>query len=339
VTWLVTGANGFLGSRLARTLLAAGHPVRAGVLPGTSTAAIDHLPLEIVPLDVTRPETLPPAVERVTTLVHLAALLRDAGPAAPLLRVNAEGTRALLAAAADAGVRRFVLVSSLAVHAYRDHRDSDEDAPRDGGALPYGRSKIAAEDHVRAAHAAGRLEGVVVRPGMVPFGPRDRLAFPPLARALARGLLPLIDGGRARFTTSYVENLADGLVLAGAHPAAAGGTFLLTDGQPVSWREYLGAIAAALGCAPPRWSLPSSLVAPAAALVEAAWGHLPLPGEPPLTRYRARLLAHDLVFRSDRARRVLGYAPRVGIEEGLRRTVAWYRRVEAGDPAADRGDL
>jgi nucleoside-diphosphate-sugar epimerase len=338
VTWLVTGANGFIGSRLTRTLVAAGHSVRGGVLPGAPTDTIDHLPIELVPLDVTRPATLAPAVERVTTVVHLAALLRDFGPAGPLLRVNADGTRDLLAAAAAAGVRRFVLVSSLAVHAYRDHRDADEDTLRDGGALPYGRSKIAAEDHVRRAHAEGRLEGVVVRPGMVPFGPRDRLTFPPLARALARGVVPLVGGGRARFTTAYVENLADGLLLSGTHPAAAGATFLLTDGQPVSWREYFAAIAAALECAPPRLRLPAALVKPAAALVEAAWDHLPLPGEPPLTRYRARLLTRDLVFRSDRARRVLGYEPTVGLAEGLRRTVAWYRRVEAGDPDADRGD-
>lgn len=338
MTWLVTGANGFIGSRLVRTLLAAGHDVRAGVLPGTPTGAIDHLPLAVVPLDVTRPETLAPALERVTTVVHLAALLRDFGPAAPLLRVNADGTRDLLAAAARAGVARFVLVSSVAVHAYRDHPDSDEDAPRDGGALPYGRSKIAAEDHVRAAHAAGRLQGVIVRPGLVPFGPRDRQTFPPLARALARGALPLVDGGRPRFMTSYVENLADGLLLAGTHPAAAGGTFLLTDAAPVTWRDYLTALAAALGCRPPRRSVPGRVLAPLAAAVEEAWRRLPLPGDPPLTRYRARLLRHDLVFRSDRAQRLLGYAPRVPLAEGLRRTVEWYRRVERGDPAADRGE-
>ena len=208
-TWLVTGANGFIGSGVVRALLAAGETVHGLVQPGTPTDSIDTLPLALFTGDVTRPETLPPALDGVDVVLHLAAVARDWGPPALFERVNVGGTEAVLAAAERAGAQRFVLVSSVAVHAYRDYPEAGEDTPRDGGALPYAASKIQAEDRVRTAHEAGRIEGVIARPGVVPFGPRDRMAFLPLARALERRAVPLVSGGRARFTTAYVENLAE----------------------------------------------------------------------------------------------------------------------------------
>ena len=327
---LVTGANGFLGSHVVRKLLAQGHETRAFVLQGTPTTSIDHLPAPIVAGDLTGPQNLAPAVEGVDAIIHLAALPRDWGPWEVFRRVNVKGTARLLRAARKAGVGRFVLVSSVAVHAYRDFEDAGEDTPRDGYDLPYGRSKILAEDLVRAAHESGDIEGVVARPGLMPYGPRDRAAFVPLAQALEKGTLPLINGGRARFTTSYAGNLADGLVLAAQHPVAAGNTYLLTDDPPVSWRDFLTAAATALGCRPPRFSLPGWLVAGLGALFEDVCKRLPSTPEPPLTRYRADVVRRNLVFRSDRARDELGYTPEVSLEEGLRRTVDWYRRVESG---------
>ena len=325
---LVTGANGFLGSHVTEACAEAGHEVIALVLPGTPTDEIAHLDVALVAADVTRPRSLRPAMRGVEAVVHLAALASDWGPWSTFRAVNVEGTRHLLEAARAAGATRFVLVSSVAVHAYRDYgAGADEETARDGGALPYGRSKIEAEDLVRAAHDAGELEAVVVRPGLVPFGPRDRQAFVPLARGLERGALPLVDGGRARFTTAYAGNLADGLLATATHPAAAGRTYLLADERVVTWREYFRAIADALGCPPPRRSLPGWLAAAAGAASEELFRHLPLPGVPPMTRYRARVVRSDLVFRSDRARRELAYRPRVGLEEGLRRTVRWYRRA------------
>ncbi len=322
---LVTGANGFIGSHVARVCVEGGHELRALVQPGTPTEAIDDLDAELIPGDVTDPNSLSAAARGVDAVIHLAAIAQDWGPPVLFERVNVGGTHNMLDAARRGGVRRFVLVSSVAVHAYRDYADADETTPRDGHALPYGRSKIVAEDLVMAAHAAGELEGVIVRPGVVPFGPNDRNAFVPLARAIATGRLPVVDGGGARFTTAYAENLADGLLVASTHPDAAGGTVLMADDEPVSWRTFFAAIATALGVRPPRLSVPSRLLAPAAALVEDAFARHASWGAPPLTRYRLRLLRHDLIFRSTRARRQLDWRPRVGFEEGIRRTVAWYR--------------
>lgn len=335
---LVTGANGFIGSHVVRAFLRAGAGVRAMVQPDTPTDSIAHLPAEIVAADLTQPTTLVGLAKDCDVVVHLAALARDYGPFAAFRRVNVDGTFHLLSEARRSTVRRFVFVSSVAVHGYRDYAVADEDAPRDGHASPYGLSKILAEDHVRAAHAAGAVEGVVVRPGVAPFGPRDRTSFYDLALALERRLPLLVEGGRARFTTAYAENLAHGLWLAASHPAAAGRTYLITDERPITWRAYFEAIASALGTRLSPVSVPGRLVSLVAGPVEDAVARFAPHAAPPLTRYRARLLRHDLVFRSERAYRELGYRPEVSFEEGLRRTVEWYRRVRAGDADADRRD-
>lgn len=322
---LVTGANGFVGSHLVRHLVEAGHEVRAMMQPGTHAAGVDRLAHETVWADLRSAASLDDAVRGVEGIAHLAALLGDFGPVEPYRQVNVEGTRALLDRAAAAGARRFVLMSSLAVHRYSGHPRGDEDTPADNETMPYGVSKRQAEQVLLEAHAAGRIETVSVRPGVFLFGPHDVRHFVPVARSVERGWLPLLDGGGARLCTSYVENLVHGVRLCLESPAAAGRTYVVADPEVVTWRELFGRIARALGVRPPRLDLPSRPVLAAARVLERL---VPLIGahrDPGLTEYRIRLVSSDIVFGSDRAKRELGYAPLVDLEEGIRRTVAWYR--------------
>jgi len=323
---LVTGGNGFIGSGLVRTLLERGWTVRTFVLGGTSLEFLEGLKTEVFFGDVCEPETLWPALDGIDTVFHLAALARDWGPPDLFMKVNAAGTRNVLDAAAARGVRRFVLVSSLAVHDYCGHYGADEDTVADCPVhLPYGRSKILAERHVREFHDSGSIEGVVVRPGIFPFGPNDTTSFSRLAAALERGLFAYVEGGRARLCTAYVENLCQGLELVGRRPAASGRTYIIGDDVDLSWRELMELFCRELGVRPPRLSIPYPAAHAAAASTEAVWSKLGLRSEPPLTRYRARLMRGDLYFVSTRARRELGYAPSVPLEEAVRRTVSWYR--------------
>ena len=323
---LVTGAGGFIGSHLVEELVAAGHAVRAMDL--ASPAAGLPAGVEAVRGDVTRPDDCRAATSTCEAVCHLAARVGDWGPGAEYRRVNVEGTRALLAAARDAGARRFVLVSSVAVHHYRGLRGADETAPCDGHINAYCRSKIAAEELVR--RESGEVEWTIVRPGVFPFGPRDRTSFFHLARALERGRLGYVGGGRALITTAYVENLALGLRLALEHPRAARQIFVIGDGGEVTWRELLSRFARALEVSPPRLSLPLPLLYPIAWAWEAIYRLLRVRRPPLLTRYRLLIVARDCHFVSDKARELLGYAPRVDLEEGVRRTVAWYRQEVDG---------
>jgi 2-alkyl-3-oxoalkanoate reductase len=116
-------------------------------------------------------------------------------------------------------------------------------------------------------------------------------------------------------------------VLAAEHPAAAGGTFVMGDDAEITWAEFFGAFARALGAPAPGPKLPWAPAHVAALLVEGLWGLLRIERPPPLTRYRVGLLRHDFHFVSARAQATLGYAPRIGWEEGIVRTATWCRQV------------
>lgn len=320
MTVAVTGAHGFIGSHLVERLLQAQYPVRAVVSPW---GKLDNLvavreAIELVRADITRPESLTGAFDGVEVVVHAAARVAEWGPWEPFYRTNVLGTQYVLQEAERAGVRRLVLVSSVAVHRYRGYRHADPRvAPRDGNLNAYARSKVMAEQLVERASG---LEPVIVRPGLWPFGPRDP-TLPRLVRALRRGVFPLVAGGEAVLNTAYVGNLVEGLLLALTVPAAAGRLYLIADAGAPSWREVLTELARLLGLAP-RWlSLSGPLAAALGAAVEGVWAVV-RPGQaPPLSRYAAALMRYDLHFSIAAAEQELGYRPRLSWQEGLQLTV------------------
>lgn len=312
---LVTGGNGFIGSHVCDALAARGHEVFAMIQPGTAPG--DHA---VRVADLRDPAALRAACRDVEVVCHLAARVMDYGPRRAFLAINVEGTRNLCAAARAGGVRRIVHMSTLAVHGFRGQRGASEDGPRDAR-TSYGRTKAMAEDVVRGCG----LEFVIVRPGLFPFGPRDRTSFLPLARALEAGQIATIDGGEFLLTTAYAPNLAHGVALAVESPRAAGRTYIIDDGFPITWREIFRRISAKLGCPPPRWDAPSWIVFPAAEIWEWLYLLAGMRRPPPITHYRIGLLRGDFHFASDRARTELGYVPAVGLDAALDRTVEWYR--------------
>lgn len=319
---LVTGGSGFMGRALVRRLLALGRPVTVldvAPLPG------DLADAAFVAASVTDPVAVTTAMRGAEAVVHLAAKVSDAGRLHDFQRLNVEATRLVATAARDAGVRRFVHMSSVAVFDYRPgHLDTDETHPTGGHEFPYGRTKAEAE---RVLHGLTTPDfaPTIVRPGLMPYGPGDRLASAGLLGATARGVPWIVDGGGALLSTAYITNLVDGLVLCLDHPAAPGETFHLADDVRVTWRELAVAIGRALGGAPPPRSVPRRLAAPAAAAIEAAWLVLGRRTPPPLTRYRIRTATRDLHFANAKAKRVLGWTPHVGLADGLAATVAWWR--------------
>ena len=326
---LVTGSNGFIGSHLSAELVRRGHQVRGLVQPQTPTRSVDGLDIELLEGDVRDPAALGTACHGMDTIFHLAAVPSDWAPARLIHAVNVEGTRNLLAAAQRRGCRRCVLMSSLAVHASSGHRNATEDAPRDRHDLPYGVSKRLAEDLVLDPILRGRLEGVVVRPGLVPFGPGDRLFSLNAGQILQKGRLPLINGGRTAICTSYVENLAQGVATAGEHPAAAYETLIIADDGAPTWRDLFGGLATALGArAPLALAVPWAPIHGAAALLEHIYRLGAIATAPPLTRYRVDLMRYDFHFSNARAKRLLGAPPQVSLEEALGRTAAWIRRAQ-----------
>lgn len=329
----VTGAHGFVGSHVVDEARAAGHEVVAVLSPwGEPARLTGHAGDERVELrraDVTDPATLRGAFAGCDAVVHAAARVVDHGPWSSFHRVNVAGTANVADEARRSGIGRLVLVSSVAVWRYLGiDGDDPRTRPRDQHVLPYGRSKLLAEDVV-----AGAPEPVVVRPALWPYGTRD----PNLARvasALRRGVLPLVDGGRARLQTVDAAFLARVLVTACHHPAAPGRAFLVADPGVPSWRELFAEMAAALGVEAPRVSLPGAALEAVAPAVERGWAVARLPGEPPLTRYRAGLMRRDVVFDAGAVTTELGLRPGRSRRKALREALAEaHAPAVAGAPA------
>jgi 2-alkyl-3-oxoalkanoate reductase len=320
VNALVTGAHGFVGSHLVEGLLAAGHRVRALVSPWGDLTNLSRVAddVEVVRGDIGLPEGLEAACAGIETVFHAAARVAEWGPWEPFHRTNVLGTEHVLRAAERADVRRLVLVSSVAVHRYRGYRDADpRSAPLDGDVNAYARSKAAAEAVV--GRASG-VEPVIVRPGVWPFGTRDP-TLPRLLRALRGGVFPLVGGGRSVLNTAFVGNLVDGLILAGTVPGAAGRIYLIADDGMPTWREALAELARLVGAHPWWVPLPGPLASLAGAATEAAWRTAWPSRRPPIGRYAASLMRHDLHFSTGHARDELGFVPGVPWREGLRLSV------------------
>lgn len=337
---LVTGAHGFLGSHISERLLAGGDRVRGLITPWGSDANLAHLTehagLEIVRADLTDDDSVNGLCDGVDAVVHAAARVADWGPWDAFYRTNVVATRALLHEAAQAGCGRFLFISSVAVHRYSGFRNADPRAqPRDNLRNAYAYSKILAEDLVLDER---RLEPVVVRPGLWPFGERDQ-TFTRVAKAVTKGMLPLVRGGKAVFNTAYAPNFADGVALALHEPRAAGQTYVIADLGAPSWRELFDAIADELGGERPRLRLPGRPTRALASGVEATWSALLPSLEPPVTRYRAGLMINDVHFSLRQAQEELGYEPAVSWRAGIARTVAALEATKGGvapDPGPRR---
>lgn len=319
---LVTGAHGFLGSHVTERLLEAGDAVVALVTPWGDThnlnAVVSHPALTIIRADLTKPDAVDGACDGVDAVVHAAARVSDWGPWEAFYRTNVLASTRLLQASVAAGVGRFVFVSSVAVHTYRGFRDADTRLlPRDNVGNAYAYSKILAEDAVLAQRG---IEGVILRPGLWPFGSRDE-TFQRVERALERGSLPLMKRGESVLNTCYAENFAEGVRLALRVNDAAGRSYVIADDGMPSWRELFDELARLVGTAPPRVSVPRRPARAIATGVEATWAALFPRSEPPMTRYRAALMAHDVHFSTAHAREELGFTPAITWREGMRRSV------------------
>jgi nucleoside-diphosphate-sugar epimerase len=320
---LLTGANGFIGRHVAAELASHAVACRAMIQPGTSAESLAGVCAEIEAADLLDPAALDRAAAGCSAVVHLAALVQEWGRWRWFERVNVAGTRNLAEAAIRAGASRFVFISSLAVHGRGDFIDGDEEAPLDPCGNPYARSKIRCEEYLRTLQRDGKLEAVLVRPGLVPYGEWDVRGFVPLARALAGGRMPVTGNPGNLTCTVYAGNLASGIRLCLERPEAAGRTYVLTDDLQMSWEGYFRAIGAELGFSPRLVRLPGLPIGLAAGLAEMLWLPAGPGGRPPITRYLARLMTRHTHFSCDRARRELGYTPRLTFQEAMRRTCQW----------------
>ncbi|RJF80636.1 NAD-dependent epimerase/dehydratase family protein [Oleomonas cavernae] len=312
----VTGASGFVGGAATRRLVADGHSVSAMSRSAGSDLKIEALGAQPVRCDLE--DVTAAHLDSADVVIHAAAFVEPWGPKDAWDRLNVGGTRRMLAAAKAAGVRRFVHIGTEAaiVHGQHVHM-ADETVPLSlDSPYPYCRTKALAEQAVRQANdPAASFETVVLRPRFI-WGPGDQTILPMIKAMAASGQWSWFDHGRAVTSTTHVENLVEAIVLALDSGRGGEAYFILDDGER-SMHEMISGMAASVGVALPERSLPGWLGHAIGAVLEGTWRTLRLKGAPPLTRHAAMVMSRDCTLIGDKARREMGYVPRISVEEGL----------------------
>jgi nucleoside-diphosphate-sugar epimerase len=322
VAELVTGATGFTGGHLARTLAARGYRVRALVRDRRAAADLEASGVELVEGDLRDRDALARAVAGVERVYHVAAIYRQAGlPADAYRAVNALAVRDVVEASARAGVRRVVHCSTVGVHGDVEHPPANEDALLRPGDV-YQETKLEGERLARETAERLGIEVVIARPTGI-YGPGDRRLLK-MFRGVAHRRFPILGSANIYYHLTYIDDLIEGFRLCAEHPAAAGRTYILAGGEVTTLNELLALVAEIAGVPPPRLHLPVWPFWVAGAACEAVC--TPFGIEPPLYRRRVDFYTKSRAFDIARARAEIGYAPTVGLREGIARTLEWYRQ-------------
>lgn len=328
---LVTGANGFLGRYLVTALLARGDTVRALALPSEDASWLEERGVTTLRGDIRSPATAREAMAGMAAVFHLAGMMGVWRSMADYHAVNVEGVENICRAALHAGVRRVVHVSSTIVYGFQLPQPAMEDSRFAPYPDPYAITKAQGDRLVQRMIAEERLPAVIIRPDQF-FGPGDRVHFAQFANRLRSGKSMVIGLGDNVVPLIYVTDVVQGLLLALDVEGAVGHAYNLSCGESMTQEGYLRAIAQAIGAPPPRIHVPYSLLYSAAYAFERAALVTGSHRAPPATPFGVAFLGLNSRHSNEKARRDLGFEPRVSLAEGVRRTAQWYLHQDAPMP-------
>lgn len=317
---LITGAAGFVGSHLAESLLRDGHAVRGFVRPTKDTSALEQLGVEIARGDLVDPISVERALQGCDQVYHLAALTSRQKPSRKeAMAVNCEGTRHVVRAALKAGVSRMVYSSTAGVYGMISEAPVDEASPVNPDS-PYQEAKVAGEALVLAAHRDQQFPVVIARfPGLLG---RGSMSWVPLFRAIGTGRFRIIGSGRNHTHTGHILDIVDGLRRCGETPNIEGQCYLLAGKAATRIDDFVKLFAKELGVSISSMRLPDfpyRVFHGISCLLYRSFG---------VTLPRANdyeLFISDKVLALEKAKRELGFKPKIPIEQGIRETLLWYR--------------
>jgi 2-alkyl-3-oxoalkanoate reductase len=320
---LVTGGTGFTGKALVKRLVDLGHEVVSlDYQEGLKTDEIRSWGAKVIIGSVTDPAVVEQCMDGVDIVHHLAAAFRELDvPNSYYDEVNVGGTKIVLKSAWNHKVKKFVYCSTCGVHGNVDHPPADENAPIQPGDY-YQQTKYDAEPWVQSYQAQG-LETTILRPTAI-YGPGDPERFQMIFRRVNKGVFPMFGDGETLYHPLYIDNLVDALILAMEPGKGLGQAYLIADEEYVSIKTLVRKTAQALGV---EVKIPHYPILP---LVVA--GHVceklckPFKIAPPIFPRRVDWFRQNRAFDISKAKRDLGYQPKIDLDEGLKRTGEWYQR-------------
>ncbi len=318
----MTGGTGFTGGHLCAELVTQGYHVRSLVRQESQTEELEKLNVEIVRGDLCNPDSFRNAVHGVDIVFHIAALFRQQGVGPEVFRqVNAESVEHLLKASIEHGVSRFVHCSTVGVHGHVTQSPANERTPFGPGDI-YQETKLQGENIARRYMDERRLPVTIIRPAGI-YGPGD-MRFLKLFRAIHKRRFVMIGAGTVNYHFTYIDDLVDGIILSGRSEQAIGQTYILGGKEYVPLNQLVTMIADELHVKPPGLRLPMWPVYAAGFACEVLCKPFGL--EPPLYRRRIDFFKKNRAFDISKATQELGFQPKVTLQEGIRRTAAWYKQ-------------
>ncbi|MCK5785230.1 MAG: SDR family NAD(P)-dependent oxidoreductase [Candidatus Sabulitectum sp.] len=324
---LITGANGFIGSHLVDKFLKEGHSIYGLVRRTSDLSLICDMDVSLRYGDITDYSSVEKSLQGMDIVVHNAGLASDWGSLEAFRKVNLEGTKNVVKAAANNGVKRVVHLSSTAIHGFNHDHPASEDDPKNP-VFNYGVSKLEAENWIFAFGKEHSIEVTAVRPGNV-FGPGDHTFIEKYIEAMISGRITYVNNGNSLTCPTYVGNLVNGIYLASFHKDAPGETFIITDGLSITWRQFTEAIADELHIPHPGLSIPLWLSLPLASIAEGLYKLFRVKHAPLITKYRMYNAGTDYHFSIQKARDVLGFEPETSLKKAIEQTVLWFRGEQA----------
>ncbi len=329
---LVTGATGLLGGHLIKELQQRREQIRALVLPLENADQLVEQGVEVVRGDISDANTLGPAVKDIEILFHLAGMMGVWRPLAEYRLVNVTGSANLYQAAQKAGVRRYVHTSSHTVYGLGYGRFLTEHDALRPDPDPYSLSKAEGDRLMRRLLLSSPVETVILRPGTF-FGPGDRLHFGRMAQKLKAGKGVILGRGENALPFCYVTDIVQGFLLAAYHEHAPGNVYNITNDHPLTQQELFDAIADAVGGTRPTRHLPYLPVYYGSIIAEKVVARL-THSRPLVTQLGAMMFGSDNRHSVEKARRELGYEPKVDLRTGIQLAAEWFNAGGMHEPAA-----
>ena len=319
---LVTGGTGFTGKALVKRLLDEGHEVVAlDYKEGLGTDELRKWGARVVIGSVADKATVDECMKGVDAVQHLAAAFRELDvPNSYYEEINVGGTRNTLEAAEKHGVSKFIYCSTCGVHGNVEHPPANEDAPINAADY-YQQTKYEAEPFVHEYTDKG-MKTVIIRPAAI-YGPGDPERFFMIFNRVNNGKFPMFGSGKTHYHPLYIDNLVDAHMLAMEPDKGNGQTFLIADEEYVTIEDLVRRVGKALKV--------NVKISHYPILPLIVMGHVfekvckPFRITPPIFPRRVDWYRQNRAFDISKAKRELGYAPRIGLDEGLRRTAEWYK--------------